>query len=151
MWEPLFHVTSDRRLAGPCFCGSSDPHPRCSSVAPEHRRGEIGLKGKAYLLRGCLIFLAFGYGEITVSYHAELGLPLTILILCLLIWFIAWQAQRLAKRLKAIDREQEELLSAGELKLIPLRPAQKVVNVVLIVWGSLCILGTIIALVMKFG
>jgi hypothetical protein len=113
--------------------------------------GEIGPKGKAYLLRGCLTFLAFGYGEITVSYHAELGLPLTILILCLLVWFIAWQAQGLATRLKNIDREQEELLSAGDLKVIPLRRAQRVINVVLIVWGSLGILGTIIALVLKFG
>lgn len=113
--------------------------------------GEVGPKGKAYLIRGCLILLAVGYGEVTVPHYSELGFPLTILILCLLAWFVVWQVRTLVHRIKTINREEEALLAGGELKLVPLRPAQKVVNVVLIVWGSLGILGTIIAFVMKFG
>jgi protein-S-isoprenylcysteine O-methyltransferase Ste14 len=111
--------------------------------------GEIGPKGKAYLFRGCLGLLGISYGEMTVSYYKELGLPLTALILSLLAWFVVWQMRALVNRIKAINRERQALLAAGELKLIPLGPAQKVINIVLIVWGSACILGTIVALVLK--
>jgi hypothetical protein len=111
--------------------------------------GELGPKGKAYLLRGSLSLLAITYGEMTVSYYRALGLPLTALILSLLAWFLVWQLRALVSRIKAINREQQALVAAGELKLIPLRPAQKIVNVVLIVWGSACLLGTIVALVLK--
>lgn len=111
--------------------------------------GELGPKGKSYLLRGSLGLLAITYGEMTVSYYSELGLPLTALMLSLLAWFLVWQMRALVRRIKAINREQQALVAAGELKIIPLRPAQNVVNVVLIVWGSACILGTIVALVLK--
>lgn len=111
--------------------------------------GEIGPKGKAYLLRGALGLLGICYAEMAVAYHKALGLPLTALILLLLAWFVVWQVRALVSRIKAINREREALLAAGELKIIPLRPAQRVINVVLIVWGSVCILGTIIAVVVK--
>jgi len=111
--------------------------------------GELGPKGKAYLLRGCLGLLAIRYGEMAVSYYRELGLPLTALILSLLAWFVVWQMRALVNRIKAINRERQALLAAGDLKLIPLGPAQKVLNIVLIIWGSACILGTIVALVLK--
>lgn len=113
--------------------------------------GEIGPKGKAYLFRGALILLPILYGAIACSYGNELGLILLTLLLSLFACLVIWQLLALISRIKAINREQEALLAGGELKLIPLRPAQKIVNVVLIVWGSLGILGTIIALVLKFG
>ena len=111
--------------------------------------GEIGPKGKAYLFHGALSLLGIGYAEVAVGYHKQLGLPLTALILLLLAWFVAWQIQALVTRIKAINREQEALLRGGELKIIPPRPAQRVVNVILIVWGIACIVGTTIAIVVK--
>jgi hypothetical protein len=111
--------------------------------------GEIGPKGKVYLFRGALILLPILYGAVAWSYGKELGFTLLALLLSLFAWLAIWQLFALIRRIQSINREQEALLARGELKLIPLRPAQKVVNIVLVVWGSVCIVGAIIALVLK--